>query len=62
MAHPSRQSPMPLMTRRQFIATTGPATVAGCLLLNSNAWTTNLGAVRAGEFGELDATAEGQNS
>ena len=47
------------MTRRQFLTTTGSATVAGCLLLNRNAWATNLGAVRAGEFGELDATAEG---
>jgi len=50
---------MPVMTRRQFLTTTGSATVAGCLLLNRNAWATNLGAVRAGEFGELDATAEG---
>jgi CopA family copper-resistance protein len=50
---------MPVMTRRQFLATTGSVTVAGCLLLNSNAWAANLSAVRAGKFGELNATAEG---
>ncbi|MFO7750420.1 MAG: multicopper oxidase domain-containing protein, partial [Desulfobacteraceae bacterium] len=59
MALPSRQSPMPVMTRRQFLVTTGSATVAGCLLLNPNPWAANLGAARAGEFGELNATAKG---
>ncbi len=46
------------MTRRRFLATTGTAALGGSLLLPRPAWAASPGVARAGEVGELDATAE----
>ncbi len=59
MANSPTQPPSPTMTRRNFLLTAGSATLAGCMAFNSNAWAADLDAARAGEFGQLDATAEG---
>jgi CopA family copper-resistance protein len=46
------------INRRQFLATAASAALAGPLWPGLN-WATGRDAARAGEFGELDATAEG---
>ena len=59
MAHPPRKPPTPTMTRRNFLLTTGSAALAGAMGLTGAPWAADGAVARAGEFGELDATAEG---
>ncbi|WP_319928100.1 copper resistance system multicopper oxidase [Vreelandella zhuhanensis] len=47
-----------LITRRRFLVTTGSSALAGYLLLNRPAWAADVDVARAGNFGQLDATAE----
>ncbi|MFN2367026.1 MAG: copper resistance system multicopper oxidase [Desulfurivibrionaceae bacterium] len=47
------------MTRRDFLATTGSAALAGYFSLLEPAWAASPVTARAGEFGEINATAAG---
>ena len=52
-----RYSPLRPMTRRRFLATTGSVALPGYLSLIRRTSAASPGIARAGEFGELDATA-----